>query len=127
MNYKNLLLKIIKENKAVIQLLNSAIVSAKYNANQKCSELTFLTKELTVDEVAHAEGKIGLVLWVDPEHYNSLTKSKTPAPRNTRDLLLRYCPRCKSKTYHYKNDMACTICTLPHPAMQKFPLTFIER
>lgn len=69
---KSMLLAVLNNDKANVQFLHDCLSGAKNKSRDKCVELSFLTKELSVNDVAHSTGKIGVVLWVDREEWRRI-------------------------------------------------------
>lgn len=59
------LLSCVGNDNIEFQKLGDCLTNVKEKKRDKCTELSFLTQEITPTEVAMGTGKIGLVIWVD--------------------------------------------------------------
>lgn len=61
---KDLLLKAVEEEKMTLQYLNDCMVGIKERKRESCSHVSFLTKEITPNDVVNNEGKVGIIIWL---------------------------------------------------------------
>lgn len=71
---KDLLLKAVNEEKIKFQYLYDCMVNIKEKKREKCSEISFMTKEITPNDVVNGEGKIGIIIWLEPDYINEFNK-----------------------------------------------------
>lgn len=64
---KDVLLDCIIGDHARVQFLRECLTGAKDKKREAACELSFLTKEITTNNVVNNDGKVGFILWVDRE------------------------------------------------------------
>ncbi len=71
---KDLLLTAITEDKIMFQHLYECMTGIKEKKREKCSEVTFMTKDITPNDVLNNEGKVGIVIWIDRNYVEEFNK-----------------------------------------------------
>lgn len=64
------LIKLIGEDNIKVQAVNNSIVNIKDKKRTQDTEITIATNELSANDVANDNGKVGLVVWIGRDDYN---------------------------------------------------------
>lgn len=54
-----------------LQFLHQCMTSAKEKKRDKCTEISFVTTAVNTSDLFASNKKLGIVIWVDTEDYNS--------------------------------------------------------
>lgn len=71
---KDLLLKAVNEEKMTFQYIHNCMVDIKEKKRDRCSQVSFVTKEITPDDVVSGEGKVGIIIWLEKDFINDFNE-----------------------------------------------------
>ncbi|WP_372944037.1 hypothetical protein [Shewanella sp.] len=65
------LLNVIWNDNIEYQMLASSLVDIKRSTRNSCNHVKFATNSMSPDDLVNGDGKVGIVVWVSQDDFNS--------------------------------------------------------